>query len=136
MQVQKKVFLKSLPIMLFTSAFTGLLWGIMRIELVLLVPFFFLVVYLFDAAIYTIYGYWIGKRLGSLTENRIWIPLLSPILMYGADRFLSAIIILGIPYSGRISPPWRFLVEIVIISLAFLATWRGWLLIQREAGKS
>jgi hypothetical protein len=90
------------------------------------VPFFFLIVYLFDAFVYAVFGYWIGKCLRLLPEKRSWVLLLPSLLMYASDRFLSAILILGIPFSGRLFPIWRFLVEIVIILLALVALRRGW----------
>ncbi len=126
--------LRSLYVIFIVSGLAGLLWGIARIELVLLVPYFFLVVYLCDLGVYTIYGYWIGKNLRSLSGNKRWALCLPALLMYAGDRFLSAFLILGIPYSGRTNPLWRLLIEITIISLALGASWRGWFIKQHVDG--
>ena len=126
---------RNLYAIFIVSGLVGLFWGIVRIELVLLVPYFFLVVYLCDLGVYTIYGYWIGKNLRSLSGNKRWALFLPALLMYAGDRFLSAFLILGIPYSGRTNPLWRLLIEITIISLALGASWRGWFIKQHVVGK-
>lgn len=126
---------RSLYVILLFSGLAGLIWGIVRIELVLLVPYFFLVVYFCDLGVYIKYGNWIGKHLKSLKVNSRWALLLPVLLMYVGDRFLSALLILGIPYSGKINPLWRVLIELTILLLALVASWRGWFVNQHMVDK-
>jgi len=106
------------------AVITGLTWGLLRIELVLLVPYYYLGVYVFDAVAYVLIGYLIGRYFSPSQRINLQL-LLAIVLVYVFDRFVSPQILLGLSFAGRITSVWRLATEIFIVVLAIIAAWWG-----------
>ena len=107
------------------AGLAGLLWGLLRIELVLVVPYFYLIVYIADAVAYALGGSIVGQALGrSAARLRGVQVVLAVTCMYLADRFLSARLLLGLAFAGRLAPTWRLAVEAGIFTIALIVA--GW----------
>jgi hypothetical protein len=104
----------------------GLLWGVMRIELVLLVPYYYLVAILVDLGVYLLVGLFLGRHLRVYHENRIWMLIVLPVCFYISDRFLASRLLLNLPYAFSTPPPWRLPSEILIILTGILSSMISW----------
>jgi hypothetical protein len=119
-------FLKSNLISLFiTVLLVSILWGVIRIELILLIPLFYQVDFLFDILVYGYSGYQFGKVIARYHYKKTWLIVILPLLFYLGDRLLSPRIILGTPYSGRTETAWRIIIELLIIILCITFAWKG-----------
>jgi hypothetical protein len=104
----------------------GLLWGILRIEFILLVPYYYLVAIFVDLGVYLLVGIVVGRNIGAFHETRSWLLLLLPALFYISDRFLASRLLLNLPYAFSTLPPWRLPAEILVISTGILSSLIGW----------
>jgi hypothetical protein len=104
----------------------GLLWGVMRIEFTLLVPYYFMVAIIVDLGVYLLIGIIIGRNVRTFHETRSWLLLLLPALFYISDRFLASRLLLNLPYAFSTLPPWRLPSEILVISTGILSSVIGW----------
>lgn len=120
-----KLFKSSILGLFITTILAGFIWGVMRIELILLVPFFYMVDFIFDILVYSYAGYLFGRITGRYYYKQAWLVIFLPLLFYASDRFLSPRLILGNVYSGRTDTIWRIIIEFLIIFLAIVFAWRG-----------
>jgi hypothetical protein len=104
----------------------GLLWGILRIEFILLVPYYYLVAIFVDLGVYLLVGIVVGRKVRTFHETRSWLLLLLPALFYISDRFLASRLLLNLPYAFSTLPPWRLPSEILVISTGILSSVIGW----------
>jgi hypothetical protein len=104
----------------------GLLWGVMRIEFTLLVPYYFMVAIIVDLGVYLLIGIIIGRNVRTFHETRSWLLLLLPALFYISDRFLASRLLLNLPYAFSMLPPWRLPSEILVISTGILSSVISW----------
>ena len=74
----------------FILLIVGFLWGVMRIELVLLVPYYYLVAIFVDLGVYLLVGIIIGRNVRTFHDTRSWLLLLLLALFYLSDRFLAS----------------------------------------------
>jgi hypothetical protein len=109
-----------LSVFLLTGA-AGLLWGILRIELILFVPYFYLIWYLFDAGVYLLLGTKIGQYLYGIHAYFLVVSLPFIAVFYIADRFVSHRLILNASFSVSVLPAWRLAFEASVLLLAFVA---------------
>jgi hypothetical protein len=58
----------------------GLLWGVMRIEFTLLVPYYFMVAIFVDLGVYLLVGMMISRNVRTFHETGRWLLLLLPAL--------------------------------------------------------
>jgi hypothetical protein len=104
----------------------GLLWGVMRIEFILLVPYYYLVAIFVDLGVYLLVGIMIGRNVRTFHETRSWLLLLLLAIFYISDRFLVSRLLLGLPYAFSTLPPWRLPSEILVISTGILSSVISW----------
>jgi hypothetical protein len=104
----------------------GLLWGILRIEFILLVPYYYLVAIFVDLGVYLLVGIVVGRKVRTFHETRSWLLLLLPALFYISDRFLASRLLLNLPDAFSTLPPWRLPSEILVISTGILSSVIGW----------
>jgi hypothetical protein len=104
----------------------GLLWGVMRIEFTLLVPYYFMVAIFVDLGVYLLVGMMISRNIRTFHETGRWLLLLLPALFYISDRFLASRLLLNLPYAFSTLPPWRLPSEILVISTGILSSVIGW----------
>lgn len=122
----------TLAVLTIAAGLVGLTWGLIRIESILIVPYFYLAVYVLDPVVYVLLGCEIGRRRGASQHRSIGslLMLLPLAAAYVSDRFLSARIILDIPFAGSTQPEWSLVFETLIIGLAIVSLWRSWQLVR------
>jgi hypothetical protein len=113
----------------------GLLWGILRIELILLIPYYYMVAIIVDIGIYLLIGHYIGRKARIFHGKRIWMIFVSPILVYISDRFLAARLLLNLPFAFSVLPPWRLPLESLVIIMVILFSVIGWKTAKISQGK-
>ncbi len=102
----------------------GLVWGVLRIMLILILPYFYLIWYVPDTAVYIAIGTLIRQRLEKTWQNEIIIAASSALLIgiiYLCDRSLAQKLIIGTYFDITVLPLWRAFYEIVVVVTAFLA---------------
>lgn len=110
----------------FGFLIAGLIWGFLRIEFLLLVPYYYLVAIFVDLGVYLLVGLFFGRHLRVYHDNRIWMLLVLPVCFYLSDRFLASRLLLNLPYAFSTLPPWRLPSEILLILTGIFSSMISW----------